>query len=186
MIGLEIWKDIKGYDGLYQVSNLGRVKSFVIMPNGKILKPSIDNVGYSRNTLTKNKKPKHIYTHRLVAQAFIKNPKNKATVNHKDGNKLNNVPSNLEWCTQKENLQHAHKTGLFNFNKNKTRFLKVLKKRRKPIIMLTIDDVYIKEFDCAKYAYEETKINNITNCCLGKRKTAGGYKWKFKLNKESE
>jgi ribosomal protein L18 len=113
----EKWKTIKG-DKNYEVSNLGRVKSIARFRTGKgptkyfveerILKTGISNTGYERVTLSGKK----YSVHRLVAQAFIENPYKKKTVNHKDGNKLHNNKSNLEWNTSLENQVHAIKTGL--------------------------------------------------------------------------
>lgn len=110
----EIWKDIKGYEGIYQVSNLGNVKSlnFHREKKEKLLKPKLTKDGYFETTLFKEGKCKFIRTHRLVAMAFIENPLNKKEINHKDGNKLNNNISNLEWVTSSENQKHAYKLGL--------------------------------------------------------------------------
>ena len=102
----EVWKDIEGYKGLYQVSNLGRVK---YLPKYNIKKEGIMSYtlrsGYRNLILRKNGKRKSKQIHRLVAQAFIPNPKNKPFVNHKDFNRQNNTVDNLEWVTQKENVQ---------------------------------------------------------------------------------
>lgn len=113
----EVFKPIKGYEGLYEISNLGRVKSLpkIIGKRTKhetILKSRISTQGYEMVTLCKESKSFNASVHRLVAEAFIPNPNNKATVNHVDGNKLNNDISNLEWSTQSENNFHAYKTGL--------------------------------------------------------------------------
>lgn len=105
----EIWKDIKEYEGLYQISNLGNVKS---LKRNKLLKPIKDKDGYLCVTLYKMCKLKEKKVHRLVAQTFILNPENKPQVNHIDGNKQNNVVNNLEWCTRLENIEHAWKIGL--------------------------------------------------------------------------
>lgn len=126
----EVWRNINGYEGLYQVSTLGRVKSldrkikhikngkdYFTIQKGKLkaLRPGDD--GYLDVGLYKNNKAKFYSVHRLVAETFIPNPKNKPTVNHKDGNKQNNRVSNLEWATCKEQMEHASKTGLLNYRK---------------------------------------------------------------------
>lgn len=111
----EIWKDIKDYEGLYQVSNLGRIKSFprngTQTNNIKILMLKL-NHKYYHVTLSKDNERIDKLVHRLVAEAFIPNPENKPQVNHKDGNKLNNNVNNLEWNTCVENVQHSISTGL--------------------------------------------------------------------------
>lgn len=119
---LEIWKDIEGYEGLYQVSNLGRVKSLertIVRSDGqkrflpeKILSCSLDDRGYVRAKMCRNNKHISKRVHRLVAETFIDNPDNKIEVNHKDGIKTNNKISNLEWATGYENLKHAHRNKL--------------------------------------------------------------------------
>lgn len=106
----EIWKDIEGYEGLYKVSNFGRIKSLIHydVENGYKKKEHIINGwinrGYMSVSLSKNKKHKNFYIHRLVAIAFIENKNNKPFINHIDYNPLNNHVNNLEWCTQKENV----------------------------------------------------------------------------------
>lgn len=118
----EIWKDIKGYEGFYQVSNLGRIKSLVgwkgnggYVEREKILKNSLRNVKNNYNryivTLRKNKERKDAKVHRLVAEAFIPNPHSYKEVNHIDSNPLNNNVENLEWCNRKMNLIHAYENG---------------------------------------------------------------------------
>lgn len=113
-MNLEIWKDIPNYEGLYQISSYGRVKSFY--KKERILKPSIQHFKYkSKNykrekiELSKNNIRKSFKIHRLVAQTFIPNPDNKPQVNHIDGNPLNNNVNNLEWCTNQENIIHSYK-----------------------------------------------------------------------------
>ena len=99
----EIWKSILDYEGLYEVSNYGRVRS--VYRYKRILKPMISNSGYERVDLFKNKNRKQFSVHRLVALTFIDNPEGKEIVNHKDENKLNNHMDNLEWVTNKENCE---------------------------------------------------------------------------------
>lgn len=123
----EIWKDIEGYEGLYQISNLGRVKSFKRYSEGKILKARKVTKGYLQVTLLKNGKGKNKKVHRLVAQAFIMNPNNCPQVNHINGNKTDNTVQNLEWVTNKENVQHAWNNGLIIKNEE---FLERLEKTR--------------------------------------------------------
>lgn len=129
----EIWKDIKGYEGLYQVSNLGRVKrikfinNIVEKPCNKILFNKNDNLGYVQVTLCKNNTRHYKRMHRLVAEAFIPNPLNYPCVNHIDGNKQNNSINNLEWCTHSYNTRHAMRTGLFDMEKFKSATRKNIK-----------------------------------------------------------
>lgn len=105
----EIWKPVKGFEGIYEVSNIGRVHH---ISTQRIKKASVTKNGYNYVALWKNNKHKHMLLHRLIAIAFIPNPLKKSQVNHKDGNKLNNALENLEWVTHQENGVHAYKTGL--------------------------------------------------------------------------
>lgn len=118
----EIWKDIKGYEGLYQISNLGRVKSLgnEYRKKEKYLKLQYSRDGYQRLGLRKSGVAKCEYIHRLVAIAFIPNPLNKPQVNHIDGNKQNNKVNNLEWVTPFENTHHAYKNNLVPHKNEKT------------------------------------------------------------------
>jgi len=118
----EIWKDIEGYEGLYQASNLGRIRSLDrYIPHSlggsafirsKILSGYSKNCKYERLTLYSNTNSKTYLVHRIIANTFVSNPENKPYVNHIDGDKLNNKASNLEWCTAKENTHHAIENGL--------------------------------------------------------------------------
>lgn len=107
----EKWENVyyKNKKTIYLISNYGRLKN---KKKNKLLKGEITKYGYLRYHITINKKLYHVSAHRLVAKAFIPNPKNKPEVNHKDGNKLNNCITNLEWCTNLYNQQHAWKNGL--------------------------------------------------------------------------
>lgn len=120
---MEIWKDIEGYEGSYQISNMGNVKSLskkwisgnnnIIRNHGDILLKQSNNArGYRHVILSKNSKHRTLTIHQLMARAFIPNPENKLFVNHKDGNKKNNILENLEWCTNDENMKHAVKMNL--------------------------------------------------------------------------
>lgn len=106
---IEIWQDVKGYESLYEVSNFGRVKNRY----GKFLRGSVSH-GYLRLALHKDGEIKTTSVHRIVAETFVENPHNKPYVNHIDGDKMNNVANNLEWCTQLENIQHCIVNGRKN------------------------------------------------------------------------
>ena len=112
----ELWRDIENYEGLYKVSNFGRVKSFHF-GREKLLKAGVSNTGYVNVSLTKNKTKKNFNVHVLVAKAFIPNPDGKREVNHIDGDKLNNCVDNLEWVTGSENTRHAIQNGQMKIKK---------------------------------------------------------------------
>jgi hypothetical protein len=169
----EIWLPVVGYEGYYEVSNLGRVRSL-----RKTLKNNIRN-GYCQVGLFINGNRKIVYVHRLVAEVFIINPDNKPEVNHKDGIKTNNNVFNLEWATFKENNQHAFKTGL---NKGTwTGKFGIENSSSKPVIQLDKVGNVLNKFGSMMEANRKTDIiyQNISKCCLGERKSAGGYIWKF-------
>ena len=158
----EEWRWIKGYEGLYQVSNLGRVKS--IYKKEHLFKPYKNKKGYLIVCLTKNKKSKILRVHRLVAQAFLPNPHNYKEINHKDENKENNYLENLEWCDRKYNC---------NWGKRN-------KKISKPVLQYDLHNNLIKTWDSIAQAQKELKCYNISHCINNKRKTAGGYIWRYK------
>lgn len=119
---MEVWKDVKGFEGVYQVSNRGRLKSlprqftrsngFIMTIKKRILKTYINTNGYECGAFQNGKRTKPVRVHRLVALHHIPNPHNKYAVNHIDGHKTNNNASNLEWVTKSENEKHAHSIGL--------------------------------------------------------------------------
>lgn len=117
---MEIWKDIIGYEGIYQVSSLGNIRSVDrINSRGQFVKGQdrkirLDQYGYPKVRLSKNGKYQDLFVHRLVAIAFIPNPENKETVNHIDGDKMNWSIDNLEWLTTEENNYHAFNSGLMD------------------------------------------------------------------------
>lgn len=169
----EIWKDVKGFEGLYQVSNMGNVKSlgrkvYNYFQKERILQPAKIN-GYLRVALFKDSHCKNYLVHRLVAEHFITNPDNKPQINHKDGNKENNVWTNLEWNTSKENNMHAFKNGL-----NKPHNMR-------KIIQYDLNGNFIKKWNSIIEASKNLKINsgNLSSTLNGKFKTCGGYKWKY-------
>ena len=170
---LELWKDIKGYEGLYKVSNLGEIKAInkFYRHTEKILKQATRKDGYKQIGLFKNGKGKNFYVHRLVAQAFIPNPNNLPQVNHKDENKTNNCIDNLEWCTIKYNNNY----GTLIERQRKA------KNRVKGVIQLKLDGSYINKFYSISEASRETGVTrtSIGECCRGERKQTGGYKWKY-------
>lgn len=167
MIGIEVWKDIKGYEGLYQVSNLGRVRSLNYNKTKTVrtLKLTSNAKGYLQLILHKNGKISSRKVHRLVAEAFIPNPEELPQVNHKDENKTNNCVDNLEWCTNYYNAWYG------------TKIDKMRKKRSKPILCVETGVIY----PCIMEIERQLGIpnTNITACCKGRRKTAGGYHWKI-------
>ena len=168
----EVYKDIEGYEGLYQVSNKGNVKSLV-NHNGvsieKLLKPSINSNGYLKVRLFKNKTSKYLYVHRLVAKSFIENNNNLPCINHKDECKTNNVVENLEWCSYKYNL---------NFGTRNSRARKALSKQ---VYQYTKDGELIAVFESTREAQRQGFHQcAVANCCNGKRKTHKGYIWSYK------
>lgn len=126
------WKPVVGYEGLYEVSNYGQVKN---VKTQKVLMPR-NSTSYSLVALFDKGKRKDVKVHRLVAKSFLPNPENKPQVNHKDGNKVNNHLSNLEWCTNSENQKHAYKTGLRIVTDYQKEIIKisVSKAHSKPVI----------------------------------------------------
>ena len=162
----ETFVKIEGFER-YEVSNLGKVRN---IKSGRILKPYLDRGGYLRYQLYGYDKQKHPLLHRIIAIAFIDNPEEKPCVNHIDENKTNNDLSNLEWCTVKENNIHG------------TRTKRASEKRFKKVIQLDLNDNVLNEFESMTQAEQETGalVSHISRCCNGKRKSAGGYKWRKK------
>ena len=162
----EIYKDIQGYEGKYQISNLGNVYSLI---TNKILKPRLTLDGYYQVDLCKNGVKKHLYIHRLVAQSFLANPKNYKIVNHKDENSMNNIVSNLEWCNSTYNNNYGNcKRKISEANSIK-------------INQYDMDGNFIKQWNSMKEASETLKLSrgNICLCCEGIRNKTGGYRWRY-------
>jgi glucan-binding YG repeat protein len=169
----EIWKDIPGYEYLYQVSNYGKIKSLnrkcttksnsFRLHNEKLLKLNIDKYGYVRTGLFKNK-VKLWCVHRLVAICFIPNPENKLQINHKNGIKTDNKVENLEWCTQSENMTHAYGTGLRQGYKGELNYFHKLKDTQIQKIREDYKNKkYLQKELAKKYNITCTYVSNIIN-----------------------
>lgn len=176
---MEIWKDVVGYETLYQVSNLGRVKSLDMklpykrhnnttfrIRKGKILTPATMKNGYLRVEMSKNGNHKLNLVHRMVAIAFISNPNNYKEINHINCDKKDNRVENLEWCSSSYNKIHALENKLY--------------KIEKPILQMK-NGIVIKEWKSASQVFRELGYlqQNIGKVALGKRKSAYGYQWKY-------
>lgn len=195
----EEWRDIAGYEGLYKVSNLGRVKS---LGNGnsnnsnnckeRILKAGKNSRGYLQVHLCKNGKYKTYKIHRLVAIVFIPNPNNLPQVNHKDENKENNYVENLEWCDRKYNVNYGTRNKRVTeklrgrkhseeHNKKVAEKLTNNPKTSKPVIGISKVSGLITEYPSIMEAERVTGVScgHIVHCCKGNRKSAGGYIWQY-------
>ena len=192
MTDIEIWKtavyDGEIYEGLYKVSNLGRILSLNYRNTGKaeLMNISKTKKGYLQVTLSKNKEKKTCKVHRLVAETFLPNPENLPEVNHIDEDKTNNFvflnedgsvdkkKSNLEWKNHRDNCNHGtrnERTAKANTNGI----------RSKPVIQLTLDAEFVREWsstnECGRNGFNQS---NVVNCCNGKRKTHKGFRWMYK------
>ncbi len=156
---MSVWKDIEGYEGLYQVSIFGEVRN----TNGKTRKSVLGGHGYLQIMLSKCGETKTFLIHRLVAQAFIPNPDGLPEVNHKDENRQNNSVANLEWCTSQYNMDYSRSKCVHQYDKRGN---------------------YIGSWKSTKEAERNLHISagNISNCCTGRYKTAGGYVWRYDEN----
>lgn len=176
---METWKNIKGYEGLYQVSNMGRVKSLertFIDKSGRkrtvkecILKPSVVVGGYLRVGLCVGGKQKMLRVHRLVCEAFHENPDNKSDVNHINEDKTDNRACNLEWSTRRENMNHG------------TRNTRAAKALSKPIGQYTLYGELVKIWPSVSVAQRQTGFSrgNISQAANGKYKNSHGFVWKY-------
>lgn len=164
----EIWKPVKEFEGKYEVSNYGRIKSF--SRKEIILKPAVDKDGYLFVRLYNNKIYKTFKVHRLVANTFIPNPNNYPQINHINEDKTDNRVDNLEWCTANYNINYGNRTRKSAMSKSK------------PVIQYSKEGVIIMEWlSCSEVERElGYSHQNIGRCCLGKGKLAYGYIWKYK------
>jgi hypothetical protein len=159
---IELWRDIKGYEGLYEVSNFGRVYG---IKSGKIVKPYLNNRGYLKVDLYKGGKYKKVFVHRIVAETFLPNPNHYPQVNHKDEDKTNNFIYNLEFCDCRYNIDYG------------TGHDRAAEKSKKAVFCIELN----KTFKSITEASRDTGIclQSISMCCRGNYKTAGGYHWGF-------
>lgn len=164
---MEQWKDINGYEGLYQVSDCGNVRNLI---TGRVLKQRSNGNGYIRIELWKNQRGRKFYMHRLVAEAFLRRPSNCTEVNHKDLDRANNHVSNLEWVTSSENTRHAVRNDALHAWGNKA----------KPIIATCVTDGTFVEYETISQAERALGTRHITDVLKGKRRQAKGYTFVYK------
>ena len=157
----EFYKDIPEFEGLYQISNLGNVKS---LRSNIIMKPRKNNAGYYYIQFSVNQKKTKKFIHRLVAEVFIPNPANKKEVHHLDGNPENNKMTNLKWVEHKDHTDLEH-----------------IPRATKPVIQYDLNGNFIKFWNSQSEINRELNYNkgSISNCCNGKTKTAYGFKWQY-------
>ena len=195
----EIWKDIVGFEGMYQISNMGRVKSvertawsglnggcYRTVPE-RILKAMKNSNGYLYVQLCKDGINKNYTVHQLVGNAFLSNPQDYKELNHRDEDKTNNCVNNLEWCSRSYNLTYngrAKKAG--EKLRGRKQSEEHIKKRSKSILGIDKVTGLIVEFPSAKEAEREMGIaqSNITKCCKGKLNSCGGFYWMYKNNND--
>lgn len=178
----ELWNDIPGYEGIYQVSNMGRVKSLdrVVYTRGcipcKWLKGQIMKSflmdGYERICLSKQGTQRKFWVHRLVAMAFIPNPENLPEINHIDENPTNNNVWNLEWSDRLHNIRHGTRTARMAISQGRK------------VVQYSLNNQYLREFvslaDAARYIGGKASSSGIRQACIGSVRQIYGYKWKFK------
>ena len=184
---LEIWRtaiyDGEIYEGLYKVSNLGKILSLNYKNTGKakLMNPSKTTDGYLQVCLSKNKEYKKCYVHRLVAETFLENPENLPEVNHKDENKKNNFvflnedgtvnkeKSNLEWKNHRDNLNHG------------TRNERIAKAKSKKVLQFSLSGELIREWDstqeCGRNGFNQ---GHVAACCRGEKPQYKGFRWEYK------
>lgn len=199
---MEEWRDIKGFEGYYKVSSKGQIISIERKDKNnhirqqRIIKQRYDKYGYLFVCLCKDGNAKYYKVHRLVASAFIPNPKEYPQVNHKDESKDNNDVNNLEWCDAKYNSNYGNRNLLISKSKTGKPVPKLQGKGNhffgkhfsgekspsaKKVAQYSLNGEYIKTYPCMNEAGRNTGIHSsaISMCCRGKRKSSGGYIWKY-------
>lgn len=180
----EIWRDIKGYEGIYQVSNFGNVRSLdrygkgkhgKAFYKGKMFTPNTIKYGYKQVCLRKDGKYRMFLVHRLVAKAFIPNPNNKPHINHIDRNTSNNSVDNLEWVTHKENMNYEPSKIVMSQSQLNE------KVKSKRVLQYTLEGDLIKEWPSASEIKRELGFERscICRCCRGEFEQMYGYKWEY-------
>ena len=194
----EEWRDVKGFEGMYEVSNKGNIRSVDRFVNNKShtktlikgtnIKPQINHKGYMAVILHKEGRPYSRVIHRLVAEAFIDNPNKLPQVNHIDTIKTNNAVENLEWITNYDNMQHAIANGCYDNAFTERRLLavkenlkKAVESRKRQVSQYDRSGKFIRTYSSTREAgmLTGTCDSKITSVCRGKRKTTGGYIWKY-------
>lgn len=168
-----MWKDIKGYEGVYQVSNEGEIKRFSKTGKEKIVKGSLTS-GYPSICLSVDNQQKTFYIHRLVAEAFIDKPEGATEVNHKDGNRQNNKVENLEWVTLRENQLHAMDELNHHLWGKPAKRVKRIHPETGEVLA-----EYASLADAARYIGKMSAKQLITDTCKGYKNTAYGYRWEY-------
>ena len=170
---MEEWKPVVGFEGLYEVSNHGRVRSlnFKNTNTVQIMTLSMARNGYLIARLMKDGRKYHVLVHRAVAMAFLDNPHQFPVINHKDECKTNNSVENLEWCTQSYNIKYGTATS------------RIAKALSVPVLQYGKDGTFIKGWKSAHEVSRELGIDrkSIRLCCSGEYRTAGGYIWKYDI-----
>ena len=177
MKNTEIWKDVQGYEGLYAVSDLGRVKRLAGKgcKNERILKPQYNSKGYLYVSLYKCGKSVHLAVHRLVAATFIPNPDKLPEVNHKDENKTNNRVDNLEYCDGKYNCNYGTR------NERRSETQRNRKDLSKPILCVETGVIFQSAREASRWIHKKNAQTNILHCLKGRTITAYGYKWQYAI-----
>ncbi len=181
---VEVWKDIEGYEGRYQISNLGNVKSLMYRGKGceRNLTPKVNNCGRLWVELFLNGKKKQFLIHRLVAKAFIPNPQNLPQINHIDENTKNNCVENLEWCTGAYNIRYYHERHP-DAARNRKHSQNYRRRVNIHIHQINASGCIINTWEDARTIAVETGFSqwSITQCCDGKRHTAYGFRWQYAI-----
>ena len=184
-VSTEIWRDVVGYEGYYQVSNQGNVRTLPrtierrnntdLSLKGRICSQTLSDKGYYTVGLCMNNKVKRVYVHKLVAISFIDNPQNLREINHIDENPKNNKVENLEWCTHRYNMNHG------TIRERITKKLLNREDHSIPVCQYTLDGIFINEYPSMTEAARQNDIleSGVSGACCGKRKTYKGFIWKY-------